>query len=133
MSELLSQSDVVSLHAPLLDDTRGMLGARELALLKDGSTLINTARGSLIDQDALINELTTGRLYAWLDTTEPEVLPANSPLFELPNLFLTPHIAGSIGSEIQRLADQIVSEVERFSRGTTLRHLVRREELSRLA
>ena len=61
------------------------------------------------------------------------MLPANSPLFELPNLFLTPHIAGSIGSEIQRLADQIVSEVERFSRGTTLRHLVRREELSRLA
>ena len=60
-------------------------------------------------------------------------MPVDSPLFELPNLFLTPHIAGSIGTEIQRLADQIVSEVERFARGTTLRHLVRREELSRLA
>ena len=133
LSELLSQSDVVSLHAPILTDTRGMIGSRELALLKDGATLINTARGSLIDQDALIEELTTGRLYAWLDATEPEALPKDSPLFDLPNLFLTPHIAGSIGTEIQRLADQIVSEIERFARGTTLRHLVRREELSRLA
>ncbi len=133
LSELLSQSDVVSLHAPLLSETRGMIGQRELALLKDGATLINTARGSLVDQNALIRELSSGRLYAWLDTTEPEVLPADSPLFELPNLFLTPHIAGSIGTEIQRLADQIVSEVERFARGTTLRHLVRREELARLA
>jgi len=133
MAELLSQCDVVSLHAPLLEDTRGMIGARELALLKDGATLINTARGSLIDQEALVQELATGRLFAWLDTTEPEVLPANSPLFDLPNLFLTPHIAGSIGTEIQRLADQIVSEIERFARGTTLRHLVRREDLGRLA
>ena len=133
LSELLSQSDVVSLHAPLLDDTKDMLGERELALLKDGATLINTARGSLIDEDALTNELTTGRLYAWLDTTEPEVLPPDSPLFELPNVFLTPHIAGSIGSEVQRLADQVISEIERFARGTTLRHLVRREELTRLA
>lgn len=133
LSELLSQSDVVSLHAPLLDDTKGMIGARELALLKDGATLINTARGSLIDQNALVRELSTQRLYAWLDTTEPDVLPTDSLLFELPNLFLTPHIAGSLGTEIQRLADQIVSEVERFARGTTLRHLVRREELARLA
>ena len=133
LSELLSQVDVVSLHAPLLEETRSMIGGRELALLKDGATVINTSRGALIDQDALVRELSTGRLYAWLDTTEPDVLPVDSPLFDLPNLFLTPHIAGSLGSEIQRLADQIVGEIERYARGTTLRHLVRREELSRLA
>ena len=133
LSELLSQADVVSLHAPLLDDTRGMLGARELALLKDGATIINTSRGALIDQDALMHELASQRLFAFLDTTEPEVLPVDSPLFDLPNLFLTPHIAGSLGTEVQRLADQIVAEIERFARGTTLQHLVRREELARLA
>jgi phosphoglycerate dehydrogenase-like enzyme len=133
MSELMSQSDVVSLHAPLLGDTRHMIGARELALMKDGAILINTARGALIDQPALEQELCSGRLNAVLDTTEPEVLPDNSPLYELPNVFLTPHIAGSLGNETQRLADCIVDEVERYSRGAALKHLVRREQLARLA
>jgi phosphoglycerate dehydrogenase-like enzyme len=133
MSELLSQSDVVSLHAPLLSDTRHMIGARELALMKDGASLINTARGALIDQPALEYELCSGRLNAVLDTTEPEVLPDQSPLYELPNVFLTPHIAGSLGNETQRLADCIVDEVERYSNGAALKHLVRREHLARLA
>lgn len=133
MSELLSQSDVVSLHAPLLSDTRHMIGARELALMKDGAILINTARGALIEQAALEHELCSGRLNAVLDTTEPEVLPDHSPLYELPNVFLTPHIAGSLGDETQRLADCIVDEVERYCKGVALKHLVRREQLSRLA
>lgn len=133
LSELMSQADTVSLHAPLLEDTRLMIGGRELALMKDGATIINTGRGALIDQAALINELTSGRLFAVLDTTDPEELPPDSPLFDLHNLFLTPHIAGSLGNETQRLADQIVGEIERFARGVTLQHLVRREELSRLA
>ena len=133
MTELLAQSDVVSLHAPLLDATRGMLGAKELALMPDGATLINTARGALIDQRALESELVNGRLFAMLDTTDPAELPEDSPLFELPNVFLTPHIAGSLGTETQRLADQIVGEVERFARGSALQHLVKREQLSRLA
>ena len=133
LSELMSQSDTVSLHAPLLEETRTMIGSRELALMKDGATIINTGRGALIDQPALIDELASGRLFAVLDTTDPEELPPDSPLFDLYNLFLTPHIAGSLGTETQRLADQIVSEVERFATGIPLQHLVRREELSRLA
>ena len=133
LSELLSGSDVVSLHAPLLKDTQQMIGQRELALMKDHSTLINTARGGLIDQDALLAELGKGRLFAVLDTTEPEVLPADSPFYQLPNVFLTPHIAGSLGDETQRLTDFIVAEVERFSSGRALKHLVRREQLARLA
>jgi phosphoglycerate dehydrogenase-like enzyme len=124
---------VVSLHAPLLSDTRHMIGARELALMKDGAILINTARGALVDQPALEQELCSGRLNAVLDTTEPEVLPDHSPLYELPNVFLTPHIAGSLGNETQRLADCIVEEVERYSKGAALKHLVRREQLARLA
>ena len=133
LSELLSQSDVVSLHAPLLQDTRHMIGSRELSLMKDGATLINTARGGLVDQHALERELVHGRLYAVLDTTDPEVLPDHSPLYELPNVFLTPHIAGSLGEETQRLADYIVDEVERFCSGASLQHQVRREQLPRLA
>lgn len=133
LSELLSRSDVVSLHAPLLPETRHMLGERELALMPDGATLINTARGALIEPRALEAELQRGRLFAILDTTEPEVLPPHSPLYHLPNVFLTPHIAGSLGRETERLSDYIVAEVERFARGISLKYLVRREHLSRLA
>lgn len=133
LSELLSASDVVSLHAPLLKDTQHLIGARELSLMGDNSTLINTARGGIIDQDALLAELTKGRLFAVLDTTVPQVLPADSPFYQLRNVFLTPHIAGSLGDETQRLTDFIVAEVERFSTGRALKHLVRREQLARLA
>jgi phosphoglycerate dehydrogenase-like enzyme len=133
LSELLSQSDVVSLHAPLLADTRDMIGARELALMADGATLINTARGGLVESRALEAELVSGRLFAIIDTTEPEVLPKHSPLYSLPNVFLTPHIAGSLGDETQRLSDFIVAEVERFAKGAALKYLVKRERLAHLA
>lgn len=133
LTELLSQADVVSVHAPLLPDTRGMLGARELALMRDGTVLINTARGAIIDQAALEAELTRGRLFAVLDTTEPEVLPPDNPLYNLPNVFLTPHIAGSLGSETQRLTDYILEELDRYHRGIRLKYQVKREHLARLA
>ena len=133
LTELLSSSDVVSLHAPLLADTRAMIGARELTLMQDHATLINTSRGAIVDQEALEAELAKGRLFAVLDTTEPEVLPPNSPLYELPNVYLTPHIAGSLGTETERLTDYIVQELERYQRGHALKHQVRREHLARLA
>lgn len=133
LAELLSQSDVVTLHAPLLAETREMIGTGELALMKDGATLINTARGGLVDQGALTLELANGRLFALLDTTLPEDLPADSPLFELDNVVLTPHIAGAQGREGERLADLVADELERFRRGDPLRHAVRIEHLPRLA
>lgn len=133
LAELLSQSDVVSLHAPLLAQTRGMIGAGELALMKDGATLINTARGALVDQDALTAELANRRLFALLDTTQPEDLPRDSPLFELDNVIVTPHIAGVQGREGERLADLVADELDRFRRGDALHHAVRLEHLPRLA
>jgi phosphoglycerate dehydrogenase-like enzyme len=133
LDDLLRRSDVVSLNVPLLPDTRHLIGARELSLMPDGATLINTARGAVVDHAALEHELTRGRLYAVLDTTDPEPLPPDSPLYALPNVFLTPHIAGSLGSEVERLGDCIVQEVERFTRGLVLQHRVRFEELPRLA
>ena len=133
LAELLSQADIVSLHAPLLDETRHMIGARELQLMPDDATIINTARGGLIDTEALLIELKSGRLNAVLDTTEPEQLPASSPLFDLDNVLLTPHIAGSLGRETERLTDFILDELERFHQGRGLKFMVRREHLPHLA
>ena len=130
---LLRHADVVTLHAPLLAETHHMLGAREFAQMQDGATFINTARGALVDQAALIRELQTGRIEAILDTTEPELLPADSPLYRLPNVFLTPHIAGSLGSEVQRLADYIVTEIESFVAQRPLRFAVKFDSLAQLA
>lgn len=133
LDELLSTSDVVSLHAPSLPETRGMLGERELALLPDGATLINTARGALIDQDALVRELNARRIHAVIDVTEPDVLPAGHPLFAAPNLTLTPHIAGSQGSELRRLGDAAFDELQRFTRGEAFRHDVSETQFALLA
>jgi len=133
LDALLSRSDVVSLHAPLLPETRGMLDARRLSLMRDGATLVNTARGGLVDGAALERELVSGRLDAVIDTTEPEVLPAESPLYDLPNVFLTPHVAGAMGAETRRLAVLAVDEIERFVRGEPLQHAVRGDDLRRVA
>lgn len=133
LDELLQHSDIVSLHAPLLPTTRGMIDRRRLALLRDGAVLINTARGGLVDGDALAEILVAGRIDAVIDTTEPEILPADSPLYELPNVFLTPHIAGAMGVETQRLAALALDELERFAHDAPLRHEVRREDLARIA
>jgi len=133
LDDLVAQSDVVSLHAPALLETHQMMDARRLALMRDGATLINTARGWLVEATALERELVSGRLFAVIDTTEPEVLPADSPLYDLPNVFLTPHIAGAMGRETRRMAELAIDEIERYARGEPFRHLIRREDLPRLA
>lgn len=133
LDDLLARSDVVSLHAPSLPETRHMLDAPRLARMRGGATLVNTARGALVDSEALERELVAGRLDAVIDTTEPEILPASSPLYELPNVFLTPHVAGSLGSETRRMAELAVEEVERFARGEPLRHAVAASDLARVA
>jgi phosphoglycerate dehydrogenase-like enzyme len=133
LDDLLRASDVVSLHAPSLPSTRHMLDARRLSLLRDGATLINTARGALIDQDALVAELITGRIDAVIDVTEPEVLPPDSPLYDLSNVVLTPHIAGALGVEVRRLGDSALDELERYARGEPFAHPVTRADLDRIA
>ncbi|MGW7579273.1 hydroxyacid dehydrogenase [Streptomyces sp. NPDC054765] len=129
LDALCAGSDVVTVHAPQLPATRHLLGARELALLPDGATLVNTARGSLVDGTALLAELVTGRLQAVLDVTEPELPPSDSPLYELPNVLLTPHVAGSLGTELHRLADHALDELERYARGRPFTGRVRPEHL----
>ncbi|AXG82102.1 hydroxyacid dehydrogenase [Streptomyces paludis] len=133
LDELLRTSDIVTVHAPATPETDGLIGRRELALLPDGAVLVNTARGSLVDTPALVEQLSTGRISAVLDVTEPEPLNADSPLFDLPNAFLTPHIAGSHGNELHRLGLCAVEELERLLRGLPLSHRVDRAELERAA
>jgi phosphoglycerate dehydrogenase-like enzyme len=127
---VLSTSDVVTVHAPLLPETRGMIGAAELAALRDGVTFINTARGALVDQDALIRELCSGRIRAVIDVTDPEVSEADSPLWDLDNIVLTPHVAGSRGLELHRIGERAVAEVGRLARGEPLAYEVTRERYS---
>ncbi len=133
LDELLAAADVVTVHAPALPATRHMLDRRRLALLRDGATLINTARGALVDHEALIAELRSGRISAVLDVTEPEPLPADSPLFALPNVVLTPHIAGALGTEVRRLGDAAIAEVARYAAGEPFAHPLTAADLERVA
>ncbi|MFD2078891.1 hydroxyacid dehydrogenase [Actinopolymorpha cephalotaxi] len=133
LDELAAGSDVVSIHAPDVPATYHLFDARRLALMPDGATLVNTARGRLVDTAALTAETVSGRLSAVLDVTDPEPLPADSPLFGLPNVVLTPHIAGSLGNEVHRMGALAVDEVERFARGEGFAHPVDRARLDLLA
>ncbi|WP_336112465.1 hydroxyacid dehydrogenase [Streptomyces sp. PTD9-10] len=133
LDDLLRTSDIVTLHAPQTAETLHLVGPRELALMPTGSVLINTARGALVDHDALLGELRTGRLNAVLDVTDPEPLPADSPLFELPNAFVTPHLAGSQGNELARLGLTVVEEAERLLSGGELACAVDHTALERTA
>ncbi|MFD9333948.1 hydroxyacid dehydrogenase [Streptomyces sp. NPDC060028] len=133
LDELCRISDVVSLHAPALPETRAMIDRRRLALMRDGATLINTARGSLVDGAAVTDELASGRLHAVIDVTDPEILPADSPLYDLPNVLLTPHIAGSLGNELHRMAGSAIEEIARYAAGLPFMHAVRREDLNHTA
>ncbi|MGW2261606.1 hydroxyacid dehydrogenase [Streptomyces sp. NPDC001780] len=130
LGEALPRADVLSLHAPLLPETRHMIGTAELAELRPGTTLINTARGALVDTTALELACASGRLDAVLDVTDPEPLPAGSPLYDLPNVLLTPHIAGSQGTETHLMAGAALTELERYAAGLPPLHAVTRRTLA---
>lgn len=133
LTELMGQSDIVSLHAPVLPSTLRMIGPEQLAAMPSGSTLINTARGELVDHDALRRELVSGRINAMLDVTTPEPLPPGDPLYSLSNVLLTPHLAGSAGTELYRLAEFAIDEIERFAAGLGPRHPVKPADLATMA
>jgi phosphoglycerate dehydrogenase-like enzyme len=133
LEDLMRLSDVVSLHAPVLATTLGMIGREQLAAMRTGATLVNTARGELVDHAALRKELLSGRLNAMLDVTDPEPLPPGDDLYNLPNVLLTPHIAGSMGTELHRMTEYAVDEIERFAAGTGPRYPVHPDALATMA
>ncbi|MER7170196.1 hydroxyacid dehydrogenase [Streptomyces mesophilus] len=133
LDDLLTGSDTVTLHAPLLPATHHLIDDRRLGLLRDGAVLVNTARGAIVDTDALLKHCGTGRIDAVLDVVEPEPLPPGHPLFSLPNVFITPHIAGALGREIRLLGEFAVRETERWLDGAPLAGRVDAEDLARIA
>ncbi len=121
MEELFQRSDVVSIHAPWLKETEGIIGKRLLSLMKHEATLINTARGALINEAEMVEVLQSRPdLFVLLDVTHPEPPPKGSPLYKLPNVALTPHIAGSVTNECRRMGRLTVNEIERFLSGRPL-------------
>jgi glyoxylate reductase len=119
LDELLATSDVVSLHVPLTPETRGLLSRERLALLQDGATLVNTARGAIVDEDALVEELVAGRISAGLDVfaDEPRV---PERLLGLSNVVLTPHIASATVETRAAMTRVLVDNVLAFTRGEPL-------------
>ena len=130
LHEVLSQSDIVSLHAPQIPETHHLIGRRELAMLRAGAMLINTARGSLIDEDALVEELRRGRIYAALDVFAEEPLAVESELRSLDNVIVRPHLAGVNPDSRLRIGEYMVGDLERFVRGEPVRFEVHRRQLA---
>lgn len=132
LDDVMSGSRVVALHAPVLPETRGMIGERELALLPDGALLVNTARSALVHREELLKELNLGRIDAALDVFDEEPLPADDPLRGLPNVLLTPHEAGGTIEARHRAGDIVVSEVSRFLAGQPLEHEITLERMDKM-
>jgi glyoxylate reductase len=109
--EVAARADVVSLHVPLTAETRGMVGAAELSAMKPGAILINTARGALVDTDALVDWLQQRKGAAALDVTDPEPLPPGHPLYDLPNALVVPHIGSATHTARARMAEAAVDNL----------------------
>ena len=126
LAALLPGVDAVVVLAPLTEATRGLIGARELAAMRDGAVLINAARGPVVDSDALLAEVSTSRLRAVLDVTDPEPLPDGHPLWSAPGvLSITPHIAGDSALGNARAAALAGDQLARWSAGEELLNVVR--------
>ena len=134
LDELFASADVVSVHTPALPETNGLIGRQQLALMKPDALFINTARGEVVDEPALVAVLQErSDLQAVLDVTVPEPPEADSLLYTLANVVLTPHIAGSVGVECQRMGLAMVEEFERYQKGVPLLWEINSERAARIA
>ena len=121
---LLPAADVVVLTVPLTAATTRMVDTEFLAAMRDGALLVNAARGPVVDTDALTLELATGRIGAALDVTDPEPLPSGHPLWSMPNVLLTPHVAGSVSGTFRRAYALVGDQVRRYVAGEPLINVV---------
>ncbi len=121
LDTLMRRSDIVSLHAPITPETIQMLRAEHFSAMKDGALFVNTARGVLVDHDALLKELQSGRIWALLDVTDPtEPLPRSSPFFELDNCVVLPHMAGHSIEARQRQGSYMADDILHYLQGEPL-------------
>lgn len=134
LEEVFKQSDVVSLHTPWLKETEGLITGKHFASMKPGATFINTSRGAVVREKEMIEVLKERPdLWALLDVTHPEPPVADSPLWTLPNVVLTPHIAGSMDSECRRMGRLAVDELTRFAQGEPLHWSIDEQRAATLA
>ncbi len=125
LDELLSESDIITLHTPLDDSTRALISSRELALMKPSAILINTCRGPVVDEAALLDALTKRRIWgAGLDVFEQEPTPADNPLLKLDNIVVAPHLAGQTAESYPRRAGLAFENMQRILDGKTPHNLV---------
>jgi D-3-phosphoglycerate dehydrogenase len=131
LDELLSEAEIISLHAPVTDDTAGMIGATQFEAMRDGVVFLNTARAQLHDTDALVDALRSGKVAAaGLDHFAGEWLATDHPLVGMPNVVLTPHIGGATWNTEARQAQMVADDLEALLSGTTPAHLVNPEVLA---
>ena len=124
LSQALPDADVVVILLPVTDETRQLVNAGFLGRMKDGALLVNAARGAIVDTDALLKELTSGRLKAALDVTDPEPLPAGHPLWRAPGLLLTPHAGGAVTAARLRAYRIVAAQLARYARGEPLLNVI---------
>jgi phosphoglycerate dehydrogenase-like enzyme len=124
LPEFLKTADVVVILVPVTDETRQLVDKDFLRAMKDGALLVNASRGVIVDTDALLEELTSGRLRAALDVTDPEPLPAGHPLWQAPNLLLTPHVGGAVSDVRDRGYRVVREQLARLSAGEPLRNAI---------
>jgi len=124
LPELLGQADVVVILLPVTDETRLLVNKDFLRAMKDGALLVNAARGDIVDTDALLAELASGRLRAALDVTDPEPLPAGHPLWQAPGLLLTPHVGGAVRGSRRRAYQVVAEQLKRLAAGEPLLNVI---------
>ena len=124
LDDLLGQADIVVLIIPLTSETQHLMDAKRLAKMKRGALLVNAARGAIVDTDALLNALNEKRIRAAIDVTDPEPLPLGHPLWNAPNLLITPHVAGDSAKFMKRMFKLASAQAERFARGEPLINVV---------
>jgi phosphoglycerate dehydrogenase-like enzyme len=124
LDDLLPHADIVILLVPLTEQTRGFMNGKRLAAMKHGALLVNAARGPVVETEALVKALHSGRIHATVDVTDPEPLPLGHPLWSAPNLLITPHIAGSSPGMMDRVMRFIGDQCRRYIAGEPLAHVV---------
>ena len=133
LEDLFANSDIISVHAPITPETRKMITSTHFQSIRDGALFVHTARSWVLDQDALLAELQKNRFNAYIDVFEPEPLPADHPIRDLDNVFLSPHVSGHTVENRMRLVEEIVRDVQRFFNNEPLRLVVPYEKLKIMA
>ncbi|MDO4595293.1 MAG: NAD(P)-dependent oxidoreductase, partial [Tissierellia bacterium] len=134
LEDIFTNCDIISLHAPLIEDTRNMIRKEHFEMMKQNATFINTARGQIINQNDLLDVFKSRKdLLAVLDVTYPEPLPKDSELYKMKNVIISPHIAGSLGDEIQAMGELMYNELNNYLTAGNLEYEITEQQFKIMA